>query len=149
MVRSSIKQFDLLWWAPRSQVVAESPISCTEITACSLKWAQHCCLALWSSGLGIWGHDVLTLYLVFDFWWSCDMQLKQTHTPTWWTIRSLSSLLVAEDCFWILFLLCKAKFLVETKASPFYLINVVLRNAITFFVVVLFFLTETDISPRG
>lgn len=99
--------------------------------------------------LGIWGHDVLTLYLVFDFWWSCDMQLKQTHTPTWRTTCSLSSLLVAEDCFWILFLLCKAKFLVETKASPFYLINVVLRNAITFFVVVLFFLTETDISPRG
>lgn len=46
-------------------------------------------------------------------------------------------------------MLCKAKFLVETNASPFYLINVILWNAITFFVVVLFFLTETDISPRG
>lgn len=51
--------------------------------------------------------------------------------------------------FLILFLLCKAKFLVETNASPFYLINVILWNAITFFVVVLFFLTETDISPCG
>lgn len=45
---------------------------------------------------------------------------------------------------------CVSHPLVETNASPFYLMSVVLWNTVTFFfVVVLFFLTETDISPRG
>lgn len=56
--------------------LAESTISCTEITARSLQGAKRCCLALWLLGSGIWGHGLLPFYLVFDPWWSCDVWLR-------------------------------------------------------------------------